>query len=352
MTSRYKAYGKGWWEEPERHRLSAMGISTGRRTEEKTPFIMKTVLPHIPMTLGFSPGSKEFLGRRGKEQDILDTLKSRGWEIKYSDYPPPGAYEAYKGSNYMLLGVTHWDKLGIEKISLTDPNERRILHALFRKPYPYTIPDYAKNTTSRWQVKQVGSKFKVFDNDIGEFLIGYDFDSDVEANNFISSFVRKKKKRMFESQQEEDEYWDDIAEMEAVDRETKPRDYPRPEYSKIPSTEQQINKILYEPKKDIDHRKVLTIEIPRNKSHNLDFLKAYTEFNTVGVWKNYKDKNIQVEIEFKDDSNDTNTKHLLGLIQDLNRDKIKEKVIYARVEPIEKSTLSYSLAQAKLFQEQ
>jgi hypothetical protein len=45
----------------------------------------------------------------------------------------------------------------------------------------------------RWQIKKVGSKFKIFDSDVGEFLIGYEFESDYEAKNFINSENTEKK---------------------------------------------------------------------------------------------------------------------------------------------------------------
>jgi len=150
-----KTFGKGWREEPERHRLSALGIKTGRRSTEKTPLILKTILPHVPMTLGLTAGSKEFLERRGREKDVLDTLNARGWNIKWNKFAPtPGAWDAYKGKNYIELVPTHWKKVKIDKIILTDPNEARILRRLFRKPYPYKIPDYAR----RLPVVKIGNK--------------------------------------------------------------------------------------------------------------------------------------------------------------------------------------------------
>jgi len=301
-----KGIGSGWWYESERHRLARLGLKTGTKIPiTKTPY--RTVFQQILPTFQLSPGSKQFIKRRGDRETVLRKLRSGGWKLKEEKYAMyPGSIEAWRGKNYLYLSPTHYDKLEIEKIVLIDKDVGQRLEKIFRKPYPYTLPDYAKED---------------IDDERLEFLLrnGY-------TKQDIAIFFNTP-----------------IGEVEEAIKSFRERTH----FSKS-STQQEINKILYEPK-DIPYRKVLTIEIPRDKSHHLDFLKAYTEFNTVGIWKNYKDKNIQVEIEFKDDKNESNSKRLLNLIQKLNKDKINEKVIYARVEPIEKSTLSYSLAQAKLF---
>src|SRR3990172_9179891 len=83
-------------------------------------------------------------------------------------------------------------------------------------------------------------------------------------------------------------------------------------------TELEINKILYAPKEDAVDREILAIEIPRSKVHHLNFLKAFTEFNTTGVWKNIKDKNVQFEIEFRDSKDERYGKQLMNFLKKLN----------------------------------
>jgi arsenate reductase-like glutaredoxin family protein len=104
-------------------------------------------------------------------------------------------------------------------------------------------------------------------------------------------------------------------------------------------TKAEITQILYFPKKDQTDKELLTLEIPREKEHKLNFLKAYTKSNTIGVWKQYKDKNVQYEIQFKDSKDEKYGNRLMKLFEDLNKEEIKEEQIYARTEPIEESTL-------------
>ena len=37
----------------------------------------------------------------------------------------------------------------------------------------------------KYKIKKVGSRYMIFDNEIGEFLFGYIFNTDVEAYKFI-----------------------------------------------------------------------------------------------------------------------------------------------------------------------
>lgn len=109
-------------------------------------------------------------------------------------------------------------------------------------------------------------------------------------------------------------------------------------YSKS-STQQQINTILYNPKKQQTDKEVLTIEVPRDKSQHLKFLKTYTKFKTKGLWKGIEDNNVQIEVEFKDSKDEKYGKRLINLFNTLNKDKIKEDVLYVRTEPVEESSL-------------
>lgn len=104
-------------------------------------------------------------------------------------------------------------------------------------------------------------------------------------------------------------------------------------------TKAEITQILYFPKKDQTDKELLTIEIPREKEHHLKFLKSYTKSNTFGVWKQYKDKNVQYEIQFKDSKDEKYGNRLMTLFNELNKKEIKEELLYARTEPIEESTL-------------
>jgi hypothetical protein len=105
-------------------------------------------------------------------------------------------------------------------------------------------------------------------------------------------------------------------------------------------TKAEITEILYSPKKDQTDKELLTIEIPKEKEHHLNFLNAYTKSESIGVWKQYKDKNVQYEIQFKDSKDERYGNRLMELLNQLNKKEIKEEQIYARTEPREESTLN------------
>ena len=109
----------------------------------------------------------------------------------------------------------------------------------------------------------------------------------------------------------------------------------------------KINKILYNPMKSQVDKELLTIEVPKKKSKHLGFLKAYTKFNTKGVWKNIDDDNVQIEIEFKDSKDERYGNELMSLFKELNKKDIKEDVLYVRTEPIEESSLDYARVNLK-----
>ena len=101
----------------------------------------------------------------------------------------------------------------------------------------------------------------------------------------------------------------------------------------------KINNILFRPSKEQVDKEIMTLEIPRKKSKHIEFLKAYTKFNTQGVWKNVKDDNLQVEVEFKDSKDEKYGTKLIKLFEDLNKKEIKEDLLYVRTEPVEESSL-------------
>ena len=115
--------------------------------------------------------------------------------------------------------------------------------------------------------------------------------------------------------------------------------YPYKLDSAKPSVEDDINEILYEPKRDAVDSEVVTIDVPRSKKKDFEFLKAYTEYPTVGKWKQYKDKNLQIEVQFKDAKDEKYGKRLMSLLQKFNKEKLKEEQIYARTTPVEETTM-------------
>jgi hypothetical protein len=209
-------------------------------------------------------------------------------------------------------------------------------------------PDYARKDL---KIKQVGSKFKLFDSDVGEFLIGYEFDDEDDAKRFIAKKPDYAKSsehitcnidgdkvilsdgRIFSTKEVKPIYKN--GELWALQK----INHDDTDFAKLSSTEEEINQILFEPKPDAVDTELMTLDVPKSKKNQLEFLKAYTEYPATGKWKQYKDKNYQIEVQFKDAKDEKYGKKLMTLLKKFNKDKLKEEQIYARTVPIEESTL-------------
>lgn len=109
------------------------------------------------------------------------------------------------------------------------------------------------------------------------------------------------------------------------------------------------NKLLYDPVKSQTDRELLSIVILRNKEHHLDFLQGFTKIKAVGIWQDVKsgriiktypdEKNVKIEVEFRDTKKETVGNRLMDIFTELNRREIGEDLLYARTVPIEESTL-------------
>lgn len=109
------------------------------------------------------------------------------------------------------------------------------------------------------------------------------------------------------------------------------------------------NKVLYDPDKSQTDRELLSIVILRDKEHYLDFLHAYTKIKAIGTWEDVKggkviktypdEKNVKMEIEFRDTKKETVGNRLMTMFTELNKREIGEDLLYVRTVPIEESTL-------------
>jgi len=101
-----------------------------------------------------------------------------------------------------------------------------------------------------------------------------------------------------------------------------------------------INELLFNPSPEQVDNELLTIVLLKEKARHLDFLKGYTKWNTVGTWEQYpNEKNVLIEVQFKDTKDERVGNKLMELLERLNRKEIKEEQIYARTTPIEETTL-------------
>lgn len=91
---------------------------------------------------------------------------------------------------------------------------------------------------------------------------------------------------------------------------------------------------------------LLTMIVPRAKSDTLSFLKAVTEVNASGTWKDPEGvsnddhaDNIGLQVEFGDDHHGTIGTVILVALNLINLLQVNEQILYARMEKIAKSSL-------------
>lgn len=150
MTNKYKQWGRGtgWWGESERHRLARLGFKTGTKLPERKLPPYLDPIAHMPMSWGWA--GKGFVKRRGDREKVLEHLEKHGWKVRKISYMAPGgAFEAWRGKNYLLLTHTHWGKLEVEEAFIRDKDVGERLKTVLRKPYPYKVHDYSKNNNSQ-----------------------------------------------------------------------------------------------------------------------------------------------------------------------------------------------------------
>ncbi len=95
-----------------------------------------------------------------------------------------------------------------------------------------------------------------------------------------------------------------------------------------------------------NQEEVLTIIIPQSKSESLFFLKAATEINTAGTWKDPEGvsnddhtNNIGLQIEFGDHKEGNIGLAVFVALNLINLLHVNEQIFYARMEKVERSSL-------------
>lgn len=111
-----------------------------------------------------------------------------------------------------------------------------------------------------------------------------------------------------------------------------------------------INRLLYQPDESQTDKELFTIVILRKKAKKFNFLEGFTRLWAIGSWRDidpngrvireYPDEeNIQIDIEFKDRSDEVIHRGLLGLFEAYNEREVGEQLLYMRVAPLEDSSL-------------
>jgi len=116
----------------------------------------------------------------------------------------------------------------------------------------------------------------------------------------------------------------------------------------VQAIQDELNALLYvaEVQKacNAEDRELLSIIIAQPKAHHFDFLTGKTEWKVRGKWKRPDDgfdieRNVQLDIEFKDATDECVGKRIIRLLEAYNQKVISETVLYARTIPIEEGTL-------------
>jgi len=121
-----------------------------------------------------------------------------------------------------------------------------------------------------------------------------------------------------------------------------------PEKMSAQSIQDEMNALLYEAEVqkacDAKDRELLSIIIAQPKAHHFDFLTGKTEWKVRGKWRRPDEgfdieRNVQLDIEFKDATDECVGKRIIKLLSAYNTKVVSEALLYARTIPIEEGTL-------------
>ena len=91
---------------------------------------------------------------------------------------------------------------------------------------------------------------------------------------------------------------------------------------------------------------LLTMMLPQDKSEKLSFLKAVTQVNALGTWKDPEGvsnddqtNNIGLQVEFGDNEKGTIGLAVFVALNLINLLQVNEQILYARMEKVERSSL-------------
>lgn len=117
----------------------------------------------------------------------------------------------------------------------------------------------------------------------------------------------------------------------------------------VQAIQDELNALLYDEAVrkacDANDRELLTVIIAQPKAHHFDFLIGKTEWKVRGKWRRPQpdgfdiERNVQLDVEFKDAADECVGKRLIELLRAYNTKVVGETVLYARTIPIEEGTL-------------
>jgi len=100
-----------------------------------------------------------------------------------------------------------------------------------------------------------------------------------------------------------------------------------------------IYRLLYFERPERTDPELLTIVIRKDKAGLFDFMKAYTEWDSIGKWEELEEGNVSIEVQFKDTPEEDIGKELMEQLKKYNEKVVGEELLYARTVPVEETTL-------------
>ena len=116
----------------------------------------------------------------------------------------------------------------------------------------------------------------------------------------------------------------------------------------IQDIKDELNALLYAEEVQkackAEDRELLSVIITQPKAPLFDFLTGKTEWKVRGKWRRPDngfdiERNVQLDVEFKDASDECVGKRIIDLLKAYNTKVVGEELLYARTIPIEEGTL-------------
>ncbi len=113
----------------------------------------------------------------------------------------------------------------------------------------------------------------------------------------------------------------------------------------ITSNMEKINQLIFNPKKQQTDPELFEAVVLRDKLHHFNFLTGRTRIKAIGDWedpegKRYdEEKNVVVQVQFKDTKKEKVGKELTKRFKKLNKDLVGEELLYTRTIPVEETSL-------------
>jgi len=113
----------------------------------------------------------------------------------------------------------------------------------------------------------------------------------------------------------------------------------------INSNMKAINELIFNPGKSQVDPELFEAVVLRDKVHHFNFLKGRTRIMAIGDWedpegdKYDEEKNVVVQVQFKDTKKEKVGKELTQRFKKLNNDLVGELLLYTRTIPIEETSL-------------